>query len=200
MPIPQAVIKLQWHIYANDSLKVVSVGNNKEHKALVVYVLRSTCPLACGTGWLIYFQTWLHSQVHSSHSSASLLTPSVFLICWNKHLMGADQRRAVTCKGVYCMCVCGNLCVWWFTDECRELAAPHYMLARPFLQGVRVQVCVSLRVLARLWEGISFTWGDRWPRFMACYRNRPRLPLLWEPIKGQYGLAYTHTVITVVTL
>lgn len=106
---------------------------------------------------LEHFRSWLNSKLHSTHSSSSALTPHLCFWSvetntyqtWSKTSCDAAPGRAKVCTS----CVC----VWWrFTVYCHELTAIHCMLA---CRSCRLcySVCVCLPVLARLWEGISFT-------------------------------------------
>lgn len=109
---------------------------------------------------LEHFRTWLNSELHSTHSSSSALTPRLCLWSvetntyqtWSKTSCGAAPGRAEVCASCVeiCVCVCGDslfIVASWLPST----ACWHAVLS------ACVIVCVCLPVLVRLWEGISFT-------------------------------------------
>lgn len=143
------------------------------------------------------FRTWLNSELHSTHSSSSALTPRLCLWSvetntyqtWSKTSCGAAPGRAEVCASCVeiCVCVCGDslfIVASWLPST----ACWHAVLSA----CVIVCVCVSAIVCQAVRRHL-FHREDRWLWFTASYRNHNRLSLLWEPIKAQLRLACAHT-------
>lgn len=142
---------------------------------------------------LEHFRTWLNSELHSTHSSSSALTPRLCLWSvetntyqtWSKTSCGAAPGRAEVCASCVeiCVCVCGDslfIVASWLPST----ACWHAVLSACVIVCVCVSASVSQAVRRHL-----FHREDRWLWFTASYRNHNRLSLLWEPIKAQLRLA-----------